>query len=132
MTTPAYDGIMTPWFYVRDLERAIEWYTENLGLKPEFQMPDTGWCELGTGIPRVAIGLHQADHVGQGGGATLTLGVRDLDGERRRLEGLGVRFDGPTIAIPGVIKMASFRDPDGNPLMFCQVLRTPRHDMAPR
>jgi predicted enzyme related to lactoylglutathione lyase len=135
---PRYDGIFTPWIYVRDTAAAAAWYSRVLGLEPEFRLDDHGWCELDTGIDRVAIGLHQADPGdpgdpgGQRGGATLTLGVLDLDAELSRLEELGVCLDGPVTTIPGMIKMASFRDPDGNPLMLCQVLRTPRHDMKPR
>lgn len=129
---PAYDGIFTPWIYVSDTGTATAWYSRVLGLEPEFRLESVGWCELGTGIERVAIGMHQSGPGGHPGGATLTLGVRDLDAERKRLELLGVRMDGPTTTIPGVIAMASFRDPDGNPLMFCQVLGTPRHDIRPR
>jgi catechol 2,3-dioxygenase-like lactoylglutathione lyase family enzyme len=129
---PGYDRIFTPWIYVRDLDKAAAWYSRVLGLEQEFRLPGNGWCELGTGIDRVAIGLHQAGHAVQGSGATLTFGVLDLDAERRRLEELAVRLDGPTTGIPGVIKMATFRDPDANPLMFCQVLGRPRHDTGPR
>ncbi len=123
---PRYDGIFTPWINVRDAAAAAAWYSRVLGLEPEFSLDDHGWCELGTGIERVAIGLHQADD-GRPGGATLTLGVLDLDAELSRLEELGVQLDGPVTTIAGLIKMASFRDPDGNPLMLCQVLGTPRH-----
>ena len=128
---PRYDGIFTPWIYVRDTAAAAAWYSRVLGLEAEFRLDGHGWYELGTGIDRVAIGLHQAGH-GPLGGATLTLGVIDLDAELSRLEELGVSLDGPVTTIPGMIKMASFHDPDGNPLMLCQVLRTPRHDMKPR
>jgi hypothetical protein len=34
-----------------------------------------------------------------------------------------VRFDGPTIELPGMVKLATFFDPDGNPMMFYQDLQ---------
>jgi predicted enzyme related to lactoylglutathione lyase len=57
----------------------------------------------------------------------LTFGVRDLTAERGRLESLGVRLAGPTQEVSDLIKMDTFLDPDGNLLMFCQVLHEPRH-----
>lgn len=124
---PAYDGVLTPWIGVTDLAVSVAWYEEMLNLEVEYTLEDIGWCELGTGVPRVALGLYRMDEVDGTGGATLTFGVRDLERERARLEERGVRFDGPTKTIPGTLKMATFRDPDRNPVMFCEVLGTPRH-----
>ncbi|WP_051854743.1 VOC family protein [Streptomyces sp. NRRL B-1347] len=124
---PSYDGVLTPWIGVTDLAKSVAWYEDMLGLKVEYTLDEVGWCELGTGVARVALGLYRMDEVNAAGGATLTFGVLDLDRERARLEERGVRFEGPTKVIPGTLRMASFRDPDGNPLMFCQVLGTPRH-----
>jgi hypothetical protein len=35
-----------------------------------------------------------------------------------------VKFDGPTQEIPGMVKLATFFDPDGNAMMFFQDLQT--------
>jgi hypothetical protein len=50
----------------------------------------------------------------------LTWGVKDIDAARKVLESKKVRFDGPTQEIPGMVKLATFFDPDGNPMMFYQ------------
>ena len=124
---PEYDGSFTPWIGVRDLAKSVEWYRETLGLEADFLAEEAGWCELGVGAEHVFVGLYRMESPGGGGGATLTFGVRDIDAERSRLEELGVRFDGPTTEIPGLVRIATFKDPDGNPLMFSQPLRDMRH-----
>ncbi len=50
------------------------------------------------------------------------LQVPDIEGERKRLESRGVSFEGKTEEIPGIVKLATFRDPSGNRLQLCQVL----------
>jgi predicted enzyme related to lactoylglutathione lyase len=53
---------------------------------------------------------------------TPTFGVKDIEHARSQLEGNGVRFDGDTIEIPEMVKLATFFDPDGNSLMLYQTL----------
>ena len=50
------------------------------------------------------------------------LRVDDIERERKRLESSGVKFEGKTEEIPGMVKLAIFRDPSGNRLQLCQVL----------
>ncbi len=66
------------------------------------------------------------DAGGKGGGATLTFGVKDIDAAREQVEAKGVRFDGPTREIEGLVKLATFYDPDGNTLMFYEGLGAPQ------
>ena len=49
-------------------------------------------------------------------------GVKDIAAARSVLEARGVEFDGETAEIPGLVKLASFRDPDGNALMLAESL----------
>ncbi len=76
-----------------------------------------------TNIAKVTVGLSQVEEVPKEGGAVLTFGVADIDQARGKLEASDVRFDGPTRTIPGMVKLATFYDPDGNTLMFAQGLR---------
>jgi predicted enzyme related to lactoylglutathione lyase len=123
---PAYDGIVTPWLTVTDLGRSIDWYQRMLGLKTLFRADEIGWCELSTDTANVAVGLWQSPTGSGRGGAMLTFGVRDLAAEKKRLQDLGVEFGQPAWTVEGLIAMETFFDPDGNPLMFCQVLHAPR------
>jgi catechol 2,3-dioxygenase-like lactoylglutathione lyase family enzyme len=130
-TGPAYDGLFTPWVPVTDLTRSISWYQQVLNLRLIFRADQIGWAELGTETPGAVVGLFRTGedaprHTESAGGATLTFGVTDLESERKRLADLGVEFGRYDRVIPSLISFVSFADPDGNLLMFCQVLHSPR------
>ena len=116
-----YNGGLTIAFQVKDLPRSLAWYQDVLGFKVAYHMEEMGWCELTTGVERVQVGLSQVEKPNVTG-ATPTFGVHDIDAARAQLEQHDVRFDGPTQEIPGMVKLATFFDPDGNSLMFFQAL----------
>ncbi|MCO6438399.1 MAG: VOC family protein [Phycisphaerae bacterium] len=118
-----YDGGLTCSMHVTDLERSMRWYQDVLGFKLLYKVEEIAWCELATSVARVNVGLSQVQEAGGKGGATLTFGVKDIDATRKVVEGKGVRFDGPTMTIEGMVKLATFFDPDGNALMFYQSLQ---------
>ena len=51
-------------------------------------------------------------------GATVVLRVADLDKARNELTQKGVKFDGEVEEVPGIVRLASFRDPFGNHLQL--------------
>ncbi len=118
--TIPYDGGLTCALSVTSLDRAIPWYESVLGLKLLYRMDEIAWCELETGVARVNLGLSQVESAGGPGGATLTFGVTDLDAAKAALDAAGVRQDGPINEIPGMVRLLTFYDPDGNALMFYQ------------
>jgi ribosomal protein L16 Arg81 hydroxylase/predicted enzyme related to lactoylglutathione lyase len=118
-----YDGTLTCTLCVRDLEISIAWYEQVLGLRLRYRLDVFGWCELATESKGVTLGLSRNPALAGSRGTTLTLGVRDLEATRRSMEARGVRFDGETQSIPGLVKLAAFLDPDGNRLLLSQSLR---------
>jgi len=118
-----YDGGLTCALKCTDMKKSIQWYQDVLGFKLLYQMDEMGWCELASAVDRVNIGLSQVEKGGGPGGATLTFGVKDIDSARKTLEGRKVRFDGPTQTIEGMVKLATFFDPDDNALMLYQDLQ---------
>ena len=70
----------------------------------------------------MTIGLGQNEEVDGRGGTTPVFGVTDIEVARRDLEGKGVRFDGDSQEIPGMVKLATFFDPDGNSYMLSESL----------
>ena len=117
-----YDGGLTCAISVRDLDAGIAWYRDVLGMTLLYRMDEIAWCELESPVSRVNIGLSQVESVPQGGGATLTFGVADIDAAKAMLDDAGVRQDGPVQEIPGMVKLLTFYDPDGNALMLYQDL----------
>ena len=108
---------------VSDLDRAIEWYKDALGLELVYKLDQYGWCEMSTATKHATIGLGQNEDL-KTGGATPTFGVQDIDAARKHLESKDVRFDGDTYEIEGMVKLATFYDPDGNSYMLAESLTT--------
>ena len=117
-----FDGGLTCAMQCRDMNKSFSWYQDVLGFEELYKMDDMGWCEMKSPVARVNVGLSQVEKPEVKGGATLTFGVTDIEASRANLEGQGVAFDGDTICIPDMVKLATFYDPDGNKLMLYQSL----------
>lgn len=120
-----FDGGLSCALSVSNLDNAIAWYGEVLGFEFLYKLDDMGWAELKTPVERVTLGLSQVEKVEPKGGATLTFGVSNMESARTQLEELDVKFDGETATIPGMVKYATFFDPDGNTLMLFEDLSEP-------
>jgi predicted enzyme related to lactoylglutathione lyase len=120
-----YDGGLTIAFESSDITRAISWYQEVLGFKFLYKVDEIGWCELQTEVAggRVNVGISQVEKPKGGRGPVPTFGVKDIAKARGLLESKKVKFDGPTREYPGMVKLATFFDPDGNALMLFEDLQ---------
>ena len=110
--------------YVSDMDRAVAFYVETLGLKLQ-QRFDEHWAEIRVGSDLV-IGLHpkseNAPAPGSRGAISIGLTVDEpLEEMVQRLASQGVRFKGPIVRDEKAgIALAFFGDQDGNDLYFCQ------------
>ena len=108
-----------------DLERAVAFYGETLGLPRAVYMPDRHFAEFQAGNLTLNImdaqGMGLEHHQNKN---WIALHVDDVATARAELEGKGVAFNGDTLDT-GVCHMAFFADPDGNDLML-------HHRYAPR
>jgi predicted enzyme related to lactoylglutathione lyase len=112
-------------FSTRDIERAIDFYGDKLGLPRSVYVPERNYAEFETG--NVTLSIVDGERMGIGHNVNLTamaLHVDDIESARAELEGRGVEFMGE-ILDTGVCHMAFFADPDGNALML-------HHRYAPR
>jgi predicted enzyme related to lactoylglutathione lyase len=108
---------------VTDWDAARRWYSEKLGFQEMYAIEEVGWAELQTPLGGATIGLNRLEGAHPGpGSVTITFGVQDIEATRAELEKRGVQFDGPTNEIPGMVKLATFHDPDGNAMMLAQTL----------
>lgn len=119
-----YDGGLTIAIQVKDRKKSADWYQNVLGFKFLYDVEHIGWCELATEVAggRVNIGLSEVESPKVGAGPVPTFGVKDIEAARATLEGHKVRFDGPIHEFPGMVKLSTFFDPDGNALMLYQSL----------
>lgn len=103
---------------VRDLDRAIGFYTGVLGFEMTERRDDLRFAHLATNVAGLEIGLSEQEAPEGSGSVLLNIGVADVAAARRALEAKGVSFRRPTVVIPGKVALAEFADPDGNLLRF--------------
>jgi catechol 2,3-dioxygenase-like lactoylglutathione lyase family enzyme len=101
---------------VADLPTAVDFYRDFLGLP--FLFETNGMAFFQTGATRLLVGLNPDARAPEG--SVLYFDAPDLDALRADLEGRGLAFHGPTQVLQRTasheLKLASFRDPDGNAL----------------
>ncbi len=107
-------------FNVDDMERALAFYRDTLGLPVEYESED--WVELDAGNVTVALrrygsGPEGRPELGVGEGATLVFEVDDIEAAKAELEDKGVRFIGGIFEYDRV-RLAAFEDLNGNVLQI--------------
>jgi predicted enzyme related to lactoylglutathione lyase len=105
-------------YWVSDMDRAVSFYRDVLGLKL-LRQENATWAEFDAGGRRLA--LHSAGE-GQpvgGGGATAVFAVKDLNRAKAELSSRGVTFahEGD---VEGYARFASFLDPEGNTVQLIE------------
>jgi len=106
---------------VTDRRASAAWYQDMLGFETLYHADEAGWSELQTRTKGVTIGL--GEHTKPvPGNCVPVFGIADLDSARQKLEQAGVDFDGDTDVVDGMVKTATFYDPDRNALMLAEDL----------
>jgi predicted enzyme related to lactoylglutathione lyase len=109
----------------RNLEAAVEFYGETLGLPRSVYMKERNYAEFETG--NLTLSLYVPEGMGleyKTNPNPAAMHVEDVAAARSELEGRGIEFSGETLDT-GVCHMAFFADPDGNAWML-------HHRYAPR
>ena len=115
-------GGATPTISIADMDRAVAFYTETLGLRLAMRFGDH-YAAIDTGNG-CRLGLHPAsEHAptpGTPGCIQIGFGVTvPIEQAVRQLEQRGVRFRGPILR-DDPVKLAFFSDPDGTELYLCE------------
>jgi catechol 2,3-dioxygenase len=107
------------WFWVADMDRAVDFYTGPLGLPLRMRHGDD-WAELDGG--GIRIGLHGGPSAEASPlpGGTVVFEVDDLDLAKAGFEERGLAFDEHLGEVPGYARYASFTDPDGNTVQIIE------------
>ncbi|MGC1497910.1 MAG: VOC family protein [Sulfitobacter sp.] len=106
---------------VTDRHKSAKWYEDMLGFQTNYHADEAGWSDLQTNTAGVTIGLGEHTKPAPGN-CVPVFGIADLDAARQKLEQANVKFDGETDVVEGMVKTATFYDPDGNALMLAQDL----------
>lgn len=107
------------WVIVSDFAKSKQFFSETLGLQIAEQSDEHPWMELKAQESEMRIGVggyceeySKDDKPGQN--MVLALTVDDIVSAKKELENKGVTFIGDILEIPGNVKMATFKDLDGN------------------
>lgn len=106
---------------VSDLDVAIRFYTEALGLRLAMRLGGD-WAAIDGGDGFI-VGLEPDDRR-QSDGVVALWTNEPLESVMETLAGRGVQFDGPVV-VRGMLQLAFFHDPDGNRLSLSNVPPSP-------
>ena len=99
---------------VTDLERAIAFYRDKLGMKFLFQVPNLGFFDGGG----IRLMLDRPEKAGETYSSVIYFKVDDIQAAHRELSGRGVPFEGEPHVIARMpdhdLWMTFLRDPDRN------------------
>ncbi|MGC1495070.1 MAG: VOC family protein [Sulfitobacter sp.] len=121
MSLVSIENTITIALSVTDRHKSAKWYEDMLGFQTIYHADEAGWSELQTKTTGVTIGLGEHTKPAPGN-CVPVFGIADLDTARQKLEQAKVKFDGETDVVEGMVKTATFYDPDGNALMLAQDL----------
>jgi len=94
--------------YVADMDKAVTFFRDRLGLELRFQSPD--WTEFVTG--ETTLALHGASDSHPAGSASFGFGVDDIDNSYSKAKSDGVEFTAEPTETFG-IRIARFKDSEG-------------------
>lgn len=94
--------------YVADMDNAVAFYRDKLGLELKFQSPS--WTEFNTG--ETTLALHDASESHPAGSASIGFAVGDIDEFYETAQRDGIRFTSEPTETFGV-RIARFEDSEG-------------------
>jgi predicted enzyme related to lactoylglutathione lyase len=113
------------WIVVKDLDKAVRYYVDVVGLRLVEHEKEFGWAELEVSGSGSRLGIAQEnsqDGMKAGQNAVITFLVDDLESTKRLMGKKGALFEGDVVEVPGHIKMQTILDQDGNYFQICQKL----------
>ncbi|GAK14383.1 VOC family protein [Geomicrobium sp. JCM 19039] len=111
----------TIWYNVTNVEQTLKFYTESLGFKLDFHDADNGMASVHTNTPDCFIGFSEATDVIPSK-ASAVFEVTNIEETVLKLKETGISFTSDVTTIPGLVKLATFKDPDGHDLELSQTL----------
>jgi len=115
------------WVVVKDFKKALQFYTDVVGLKVLQIHDEFGWAELSGHEGGATLGIaefkeEQNDGVLPGDNAVVTLTVESIETATQDMCAKGLKLLGSMIEIPHHVKMQMFIDLDNNKLQLVEQL----------
>lgn len=107
-------------YNVSNLERTLAFYTETLGFKVLFYDTNNRKAMVATNTKDCIIGFAEAQSIAPSSTCT-TFEVENLEEAVQVLQEKDVEFKDGILEIPGMVKLATFNDPDGYKMMLSEV-----------
>lgn len=107
------DRVDLVYLFVSDMDRAVAFYRDTLGLPLEYRAGDD-WAQFGAGP--IKLGLHAAASGDVRAGGTVAFTVTDLESSRAGLAAKGIAIGHEGGGESGEPRFVEFTDPDGNAL----------------
>ncbi len=115
-------GVANIWMPVRDIERAVDFYHNTLGL--EVVNRDGPWAEVESGGVRIGLNGREPEGAGTKGGPVLSFRPEgSLEETVEELQGQGVEFPAG-ISEHGWGRVATFKDSEGNDVQLYEPPRS--------
>jgi predicted enzyme related to lactoylglutathione lyase len=118
------------WIAVHDLKKAIQFYTDVVGLEVKELSEQFGWAELEGSEGGARVGLAQMpatskekEDVQPGQNAILTFTVPNLEKAIEDLTNKKTTLIGDIQEIPGCVKLQMASDSDGNRFQLVELLK---------
>lgn len=115
-------GFYLAWIVVKDLDKAIDFYTNTVGLQLKELHQEFRWAEL-SGPEGAILGIGEENgqsEIPAGGNAVVTITVENMEQALEHFKSNGATLVGDVLEIPGHVKMQTFTDRDGNTLQLVQ------------
>lgn len=94
--------------YVTDMDRAVAFFRDKLGLELRFESPS--WSEFSTG--ETTLALHAASDAHPAGSMSIGFGIDDINAFHEAARGKGIEFTSEPVETFGR-RIARFRDSEG-------------------
>ena len=108
------------WVPVVDFEQAKAFYMDVLELEMVLEDEDSKWVEFQVS-PGAKIAIHAVKVTNANPIGAIVFEVENMDKTELWLAGKGIKLSDKE-EIPGLVKLASFSDPDGNMIQLSQSL----------
>lgn len=121
----AIKAINLAWIVVKDLKKAVKFYTEVVGLKLTELDEKYGWAELSGHDGGALLGIAQkcdAEPMQPGQNAVVTFTVENLDKACLDLSKKGLKKKGDVLEVPGIVKLQMYVDHDNNHFQLVEQL----------